>query len=78
MEEKLLGYLEDFMIDNNWDDEHVPEQARAFFTTICFVGHLDADTMCVDRMLNDLYFRAALEEIIEYEAFESFMMELIV
>lgn len=54
------------------------EQARAIFTTICLVGNIDADTRPCDEMLATLYWRAALEEIIDYDDFEKFMIELII
>lgn len=78
MEKDLYEYLEEFMIENNWENKHVPEQARAFFTTLCFTRGIDADTALADSTLSTLYFRAAMEEIMEYEDFENFMVEFIV
>jgi len=79
MVEKLSKYLEHFMIQSNWLDEHVPEQARAIFTTLCYVGNIDADTCECDNTLMHLYNISALEELdIEYEDFQLFMLELIV
>lgn len=78
MKEKLYNYLESFMIENDWQDEYTPKQARAIFTTICLVGNIDADTRPCDEMLATLYWRAALEEIIDYDDFEKFMIELII
>lgn len=79
MEEKLFNYLEDFMIQNNWLDGYTPKQARAIFTTICFVGNIDADTAVCDNMLLELYIKADIESIdISYDDFEEYMIELIV
>lgn len=79
MVEKLSKYLEQFMIQSDWLNENVPEQARAIFTTLCFVGNIDVDTSKCDNTLLHLYNVAAMEEIdITYEEFESFMVELIV
>lgn len=76
---ELSKRLEQFMIQSNWLDEHVPEQARAIFTTMCFVGNIDADTCECDNTLMHLYNLAAIEECdIEYEDFERFMVKLIV
>lgn len=75
----LYEYLEEHMIQSNWLAEHVPEQARALFITICFIGYVDADTKNCDDMLNRLYNRAALEAVgISYEDFSLFMCEFIV
>ena len=38
MKNKLLDYLFDFMIQENWENKNVKEQARAIFTTICCIG----------------------------------------
>lgn len=78
MKNKLLDYLFDFMIQENWENKNVKEQARAIFTTICCVGDIEADTRECDEILSMLYWRSALEELIEYEEFENFMLELIV
>lgn len=79
MEEKLFKYLKDFMIQNNWLDEYTLKQARAIFTTICLIGNIDADTAACDNMLLELYNKADIESVdINYDDFESFMVELIV
>ena len=78
MKNKLLDYLFDFMIQENWENKNVKEQARAIFTTICCIGDIEADTKECDEILAVLYWRSALEELIEYEEFENFMLELIV
>lgn len=76
---ELSKYLEGFIIQSNWLDTHVPEQARSIFTTICFVGNIDADTRECDNMLVYLYDVACIEDCdVSYEEFESFMVELIV
>lgn len=78
MKNELLNYLFDYMIQENWENKNVKEQARAIFTTICCVGDIETDTRECDEMLAALYWRSALEELIEYEEFENFMLELIV
>lgn len=77
MKEELKKYLFGFMQSSEWDDEKVPKQARALFTTLCFVGNIDVDTAECDRILNELYCKSYLEEIIDYEEFDLFMCELI-
>lgn len=79
MKEKLYKYLESFMIENNWLDGNTPEQARALFTTLCFIGDINPDTSICDNMLLELYSKADIESIdINYDDFEEFMIELIV
>ena len=78
MKNKLLNYLIDYMIQENWENKNVKEQARAIFTTICCVGNIEADTKECDEILSTLYLRSDLEYLIEYEEFEDFMLELIV
>lgn len=78
MVDKLYEYLKGFMIHNNWYDENISEQARAIFTTICIVGNLDVDTSKVDEMMNDLYYRAAMECIMGFDEFEDFMYKYLV
>lgn len=76
---ELSKYLEEFMIQSNWLDENVPKQARAIFTTICFVGNIDTDTSKCDNILLHLYNVACIEDCdVSYEEFESFMVELII
>ena len=76
--EELKCYIIRFAKENNWDYENVPEQIRAFFTTWCFLFHIDADTRECDETLNQIHWLAALEEQISYEDFESYMVNLIV
>ena len=78
MKNELFNYLKSFMIESCWDNGNTAEQARAMFTTLCFVGNIDADTMECDNILLDLYNKAAMENLIDYDDFESFMIELIV
>ena len=78
MKNELLNYLIDYMIQENWENKNVKEQARAIFTTICCIGDIEADTKECDEILSTLYLRSDLEYLIEYEEFEDFMLELIV
>ena len=48
------------------------------FTSWCLIFHIDADTKECDDALNVIYWRAAMEELIEYEDYEQFMVEFIV
>lgn len=78
MRNELFNYLKSFMIESNWEEGNTAEQARAIFTSICFVGYIDADTAECDNILRALYNEAAMEDIMSYEEFEAFMIELIV
>lgn len=77
MKEKLVTYLQEFIAENSWDEENVPEQARAIFTTLCFAGGVDPDTKEADYILQMIY-QSVTEKIIPYEAFQNFMLELVV
>lgn len=78
MKNELFNYLKSFMIESNWKDGNTAEQARAMFTTLCFVGNIDADTKECDDILCTLYYEAAMEDIMKYGRFYSFMIKLIV
>ena len=84
MKDKLIEYLKDFLIQNNWCDKYTKEQARAIFTTICLVENLDADTVECDEILVYLYEEAEIVEVIDFDeyadygSFKSYMLELIV
>lgn len=82
MKNELFNYLKSFMIESdcksNWHDGNTKEQARAIFTTLCFVGNIDADTLECDNMLLILYNEADMENIVDYDDFEMYMIELIV
>jgi hypothetical protein len=79
MFEQLSNYLKTFMIQNNWNDEYTPKQARAIFTTICLYYGLCPDTCLVDNLLIELYNSCDLESCdVSYDEFDLFMCELLV
>lgn len=79
MENELYKYLERFMHQNNWLDEHVSEQARSIFTTICLTKSIESDTAPAGIMLMNLYDSSEIGTLdVSYEEFENFMYELIV
>ena len=75
---ELLDYIVKFAIENKWDEENVPEQIRAFFTTWAFLFRVDADTYNCDMALRRIYDTAGLDEVIDYDEFENYMVGLIV
>ena len=78
MAHELFNYLRSFLMESGWHDGNTARQARAIFTTMCFVGNIDADTAVCDNLLIALYNECDMENIIEYDDFEMFMVELIV
>ena len=78
MKKELRKYLEQFLIQNNWDDEYAKEQARAIFTTVCLMENIDADTSKCDSILAHLFVKAAIDDIVSYDEFENYMVKLIV
>lgn len=78
MAHELFNYLKSFMKGSDWNSGNTPEQARAIFTTLCFVDYIDADTSKCDNILFELYTEAAMEDIMSFDEFCYFMVELIV
>lgn len=78
MKQELFDYLKRFMDGGGWCADNLAEQYRAIFTTICFVGNIDADTAECDNMLLTLYNECGMEDFVEYDDFESYMITLIV
>lgn len=79
MNEKVfLDYICQYAVDYEWDEPNVKEQIRSLFTTWCLVCKIDADTMKCDRALNRIYFEGALEELLDYDEFEQFMLEYLI
>ncbi len=77
--ETIYKRLKMFMMQSNWLDNNTPEQARALFITLCFMGGIDADTSVCDNMLLELYNDSDVESIdMSYDDFENFMVKLIV
>lgn len=74
----MLEFLKHFMKTENWLNANTPEQARALFTSICLIGNYEADTKIPDGILHELYIEAAMEDLVSYYEFESFMYGLIV
>ena len=71
--------LKMFMIESNWFDSNTPEQARALFTTLCFIGDIRPDTAICDNMLLELYNDSDMESTdISYDEFDLYMCELLV
>lgn len=74
-----VKFLKQFLIQADWDDVNVPEQARAVFTTICLAGDMNADTIKCDDLLMRLYPMLPTNSAeLTYEEFENFMLEWIV
>jgi hypothetical protein len=83
MKEKMVNYLRDFLIQNEWMDDYTKKQARAIFTTICLMGNIDADTMECDNILLQLYQDACIDKVASYDedeedSFYGYMVGLIV
>lgn len=74
----FLNYIIDYAIGTGWEDCNGKDQIRALFTSRCLIFRIDTDTRECDEALNVIYWRAALEELIEYEDYERFMIEFIV
>ena len=84
MKEKMIKFLSNFLIQNDWIENYTKEQARAIFTTICLMENIDADTYECDRILSYIYEEGKIIESLEfdectdYRSFKNYMLELIV
>lgn len=77
--ETIYKRLKTFMIESNWLDNNIPEQVRALFTTLCFIGDINPDTAICDNMLLELYNDSDMESVdISYDEFDLYMCELLV
>ena len=75
---EFLNYIIDYAICVGWEDCHGKDQIRALFTSWSLIFRIDIDTRECDEALNVIYWRAALEELVEYKDYEQFMIEFIV
>lgn len=78
MLEKLVYGTINLINNHNWNDSKTKEQARAMFTTICILYDIEVDTMRCDMFLMKIYNESSLENLISYNVFTDYMIELIV
>jgi hypothetical protein len=84
MKTKLIEYLKQFLIQNDWCDKYTKEQARAIFTALCLMEYIDADTAECDEILSYVYEASDIVETIEFDdcasygCFKTYMLKLIV
>lgn len=84
MKEKMIEYLKNFLIQNDWCEKCTKEQARSIFTAICLFYNIDADTAECDEILSYVYDASDIVETIEFDeladygSFKNYMLELIV
>lgn len=77
--DEIIEYLIDFLIQYYWLDENIPERARALFTSWCLMKNVIANTKKCDSTLLKLYNASGLKYIdMTYEDFKNFMISLIV
>lgn len=74
----FLDYIIEFMISTNWEQDKTSDIAKSLFTSWCFLFGIDADTKECDDALSVMYWQAAMEEMMEYDEFVTFMIEFIV
>lgn len=75
---EFLDYIADYAVNHEWQEANAKEQIRALFVSWCLVFCIDADSKDCDRALQVIYWRAALENSLEYEEFENYMLEFLV
>ena len=77
----LKKRLDDTILENDWNSHTIPipEQSRVFFTAICYLEDIYADTKPCDDFLWYLYDLGDLEDCgVDFEDFQNFMVGLIV
>lgn len=75
---EFLNYIIYYAIHIGWEDCNGKDQIRALFTSWCLIFQIDADTEECSDTLNIIYWRATMEELVEYEDYVQFMIEFIV
>ena len=76
--QEFLNYIIDYAIGAGWEDFHGKDQIRALFTSWCLIFHIDANTTECDDALYVIYWRAEMEELVEFEEYKQFMIEFVV
>lgn len=77
--ERLMDFIAKFTGENDWNDFYTPDKVRSFFTTLCFVYNIDADTLECDQILAQLYEKAKLtNKMLDFDSFESYMLTFVV
>ena len=76
--EEFLDYIVDYAVYSGWEDCNGKDQIRALFTSWCLIHHIDADTKECGDALYVIYWRAEMEELVEFEKYKQFMIEFIV
>ena len=77
--ERLLDCIVKFTGENDWNDFYTPDKVRSFFTTLCFVYNIDADTLECNQILAQLYEKAKLSnKMLDFDSFESYMLTFVV
>ena len=75
---EFLNYIIDYAIHIGWEDFHGKDQIRALFTSWCLIFRIAVDTKECGDALYIIYWRAEMEELVEYEEYKQFMIEFIV
>lgn len=76
--QNYLNYIIVYAIFTGWEDFNGKNQIRALFTSWCLIFHIDVDTKECDDALYIIYWRSEMEELVEYEEYERFMVEFII
>ena len=75
---EYLNYIIDYAISAGWEDWNAKDQIRALFTSWCLIFHIDADTLECDIALRQIYYDGELKELVDWNNYEPFMVELVV
>lgn len=75
---EYLSYICNFVFSSGWEDYNAKEQIRALFISYCLIFNIDVDTYICDLSLKNIYEAGHLEELVNYEEYERFMIQDIV
>lgn len=74
MKEKLINEMEQYLICSDGFNTEIQENVKALFGAICKMFKIERRSER-NQILHDLYFRAALEEVIDEDEFLQFMLK---
>ena len=70
---EILDYVE----QNKWKDEMVPERLKCFFTTWAYEYRIGKDNKSCRNLLERIYENAEVAGFMDYSEFETYMLQLV-
>lgn len=70
---EILDYVE----QNKWKDEMVPERLKCFFTTWTHEYMIEKDDKSCRNLLQRIYENAEVARFMDYEEFKTYMLQFV-